>query len=69
MTPTASPLDELVSAIRERRAILFGGAGLSMSVGLPSWNELIARMRRELGIDEDAAPATYQTLAEYYRLT
>lgn len=69
MTPTASPLDELVRAIRERRAILFAGAGLSMSVGLPSWSELIARMRRELDLGDDAAPATYQTLAEYYRLT
>lgn len=69
MTPTASPLNELACAIRERRAILFAGAGLSMSVGLPSWSELIARMRRELGITDDAPPTTYQTLAEYYRLT
>ena len=69
MTPIRPPLDELVSAIRQRRAILFAGAGLSMSVGLPSWSELIARMRHDLGIADDAPPATYQTLAEYYRLT
>jgi hypothetical protein len=63
------PLDALATAIRERRAILFAGAGLSMSVGLPSWAELIERMRAELGLADEAAGATYQTLAEYYRLT
>jgi hypothetical protein len=28
--------DDLVAAIRDRRAILFAGAGVSMTVGLPS---------------------------------
>lgn len=59
----------LVEATARRRAILFAGAGLSMSVGLPAWGELIAHMRAELGLDPEAgAEATYQTLAEYYRL-
>jgi hypothetical protein len=65
------PLDELAESIRQRRAILFAGAGLSMSVGLPSWSELIDHMRQELGLEPQgpAPAATYQTLAEYYRLT
>jgi hypothetical protein len=63
--------DELVTAVAEQRAVLFAGAGLSMSVGLPSWQELIDHLREEIGLDrDDAMPsgATYHTLAEYYRL-
>jgi len=63
-------VDHLAKAIRERRAILFVGAGVSMSVGLPSWQKLIEHMASELGIDRKLADerASYQTLAEYYRL-
>ena len=64
--------EDLVSAIRDRRAILFAGAGVSMTVGLPSWSTLIAQMALELGLDPKIAedPGTnYFTLAEYYRLT
>lgn len=63
--------EELVEAVRERRAILFVGAGLSMSVGLPSWQEFIDHLGRELGLQaEDVlGPNTsYHTLAEYYRI-
>lgn len=66
-----SLMDELVTSIRERRAILFVGAGVSMSVGLPSWQMLIEHMAKDLDLDEDvvASPnVTYQMLAEYYRL-
>lgn len=62
---------DLVQIIRERRAILFAGAGLSMSVGLPSWQQLIQHMGEDLGLDPEAFLGThnsYQTLAEYYRL-
>ena len=64
-------IDDLVAAIRNRRAILFAGAGISMSVGLPSWRTLIEHMGEELGLPADnfASPETnYFTLAEYYRL-
>lgn len=64
-------LDELARAINRRRAILFAGAGLSMGVGLPSWQKLIDHMADDLGIDPDAQGApgiSYQTLAEYYRI-
>jgi hypothetical protein len=59
---------QLVDAVRERRCILFAGAGVSMSVGLPSWSQLIDHMRHELELDASATDAGYQTLAEYYRL-
>ncbi len=41
-----SDLDEPPAAIRSDNAILFVGAGVSMSVGLPSWSTL-ARVRAE----------------------
>lgn len=66
---TTSSYVHLVEAVRTRRCVLFAGAGVSMSVGLPSWAELIGHMRRELGVELGASEAGYQTLAEYYRLT
>ena len=67
----SEPLAELASAIRRKRAMLFVGAGVSMSVGLPSWTQLVRHMREELGLEgQPSGPApTYQTLAEYYRIT
>lgn len=62
-------IETLAEAIRARRAILFAGAGLSLSVGLPSWKALIAHMARELELDEKLAEqSSYMALAEYYRL-
>lgn len=63
--------DELALAVKERHAILFAGAGLSMNVGLPSWQEFIDHMAQELGLDTDnllGPAASYHTLAEYYRI-
>lgn len=64
-------LESLAASIRERRAILFAGAGLSMIVGLPSWRDLIDHMGKELGVDDEeffSRGTNYQILAEYYRL-
>jgi hypothetical protein len=69
MTKVPDVPPELLQSIKHRRAILFAGAGLSMSVGLPSWRMLIDHMVEELGLDPAAVSETsYQTLAEYYRL-
>jgi hypothetical protein len=65
-----SVIDDLAEAISARRVILFVGAGVSMSVGLPSWQALIDHMAKELGVDQEVGGpnGSYQTLAEYYRL-
>lgn len=64
------PVDSLANAIRHRSAILFVGAGVSISVGLPSWEKLIERMAKELGVDDEFSTRRdrFQTLAEYYRI-
>jgi hypothetical protein len=71
-TLMSGPMQDLAYSIKSRQAILFAGAGLSISVGLPPWRELIMRMGREFGFD-DNVPAhdgrlDYPILAEYYRL-
>jgi hypothetical protein len=40
-----------------RRVIAFVGSGLSATVGLPSWEELIRRVAERLGIAADISPA------------
>ena len=60
----------LADALRQRQLVLFVGAGLSQSMGLPGWQELIDHMADELGYD----PAVfhqygdYLSLAEYFQL-
>ncbi|MDF2687175.1 MAG: Sir2 family NAD-dependent protein deacetylase [Microvirga sp.] len=64
-------LEDLVSAVRTKQAILFAGAGVSMTVGLPSWSTLIEHIADELRIDLSDfkdMDLNYLTLAEYYRL-
>jgi hypothetical protein len=64
-------LKELSDAIKARNVILFVGGGVSMNLGLPSWEELIEKLAEDLGYDKDL----YKTLgdplvlAEYYKLT
>jgi len=67
----ASPRDVLAAAIERRRAILFVGAGVSMSVGLPSWQDLIDHLLHELDLDSsviDGMRDGHQMLAELYRI-
>jgi hypothetical protein len=64
-------LEDLVAAIRQKQAILFAGAGVSMTVGLPSWETLVEHVAKELDVDLSeftGSEINYLTLAEYYRL-
>jgi hypothetical protein len=62
-------LDDLAGAIHGRQAILFVGAGVSMVVGLPSWQELIDHMMGDLGLEADGGNEPgHPILAEFYRL-
>lgn len=64
-------LDDLIGAIRKRQAILFAGAGVSMTVGLPSWQTLIEHIAQELDVDLSGfseSDINYLTLAEFYRI-
>ena len=61
----------LAAAIRRRCAILFVGAGVSMTVGLPSWQSLIDHLLDDLDLEPSVIEGMhggYQMLAEYYRL-
>jgi hypothetical protein len=63
-------MQALIDALRNRNAILFVGAGVSMNVGLPSWKALIAHLAERVGYDPAifAGLGDQLTLAEYYRL-
>jgi hypothetical protein len=63
--------DVLAGAIRQHRAVLFVGAGVSMAVGLPSWDKLVAHLLDELDLDRstiEGLSEAHQMLAEYYRV-
>ncbi|MFA6117655.1 MAG: SIR2 family protein [Sphingomonas sp.] len=64
-------IEDLARQIRQRRVILFAGAGLSQPLKLPSWDGLIAQMARDLGYDPAVLvgpEANYMQVAEYYAL-
>ncbi|MFC4726650.1 SIR2 family protein [Coralloluteibacterium thermophilus] len=63
-------IEQLVQAYRSRSLMLFVGAGVSMSLGLPSWHELVDHMAEELGFDpeEFRGYGSELTLAEFYRI-
>jgi hypothetical protein len=63
-------IQELIQGIRDRRVILFVGAGLSQNLGLPSHRRLIEHLAEELGYDPNlfATHGDHLTLAEYYQI-
>lgn len=63
-------LEQLRAACRRKEVLLFVGAGVSQSLGLPPWSALVDHMARELRLDGRAVRegGSYLTLAEYYRL-
>ena len=60
---------ELIDAMADGRLVLFVGAGVSRSLGLPSWDELIRHMAGELGYHPELfrSLGDNYTLAEYYQ--
>lgn len=60
-------LKELARLIREKKVLLFVGAGISASVDLPAWKELIEALGKEKGIEGDLfrSYGDYMLLAEY----
>lgn len=63
-------MKELIDALRKNNVILFVGAGISMNLGLPSWNNLINHIAEDLGYDSDVFK-TYGdnlSLAEFYEI-
>lgn len=62
-------IESLAAAIKDRRVILFAGGGISQSLGLPDFRELIAHVCQELGLDpEQYHIQEYPVLAESYVL-
>ncbi len=61
-------IEEIKETIREHNLILFIGAGISATLGLPTWSELINQMAKELGFDERLFKQYGDSLilAEYY---
>ena len=43
--------DELKTSIKEGNVILFVGAGISATLGLPNWSQLISKISSDLGYD------------------
>ena len=65
-------LEGLAQQIAKRNVVLFVGAGLSMNMGLPSWQQLMEKVAEELGYDSDVLihpDADYLQIAEYYTLS
>jgi hypothetical protein len=61
----------LAKAVRDKTAILFVGAGVSRTLGLPNLRELISHLAAELGYDPEifSTFGDYLSLAEFYRET
>lgn len=59
---------ELKKAIKDKKVVLFVGAGISATLGLPTWDDLITEIGTDLGYDKDLFKQYGDSLilAEYY---
>ena len=57
-------MQSLLDALRNRDAILFVGAGVSMNVGLPSWSKLVGEIATRVGYD----PEIFSQLGDHLTL-
>lgn len=63
----SAKLRELAEAVRLRKVILFVGGGISQSLGLPDFRELVQHIARELGLEKGPiSVADYPVIAEAY---
>lgn len=60
--------EELKKAIKEKNVILFIGAGVSATLKLPTWSELVSHIASEIGYDQELYKQYGDSLqlAEYY---
>ena len=63
-------INELRSSIKNGNVILFVGAGISATLGLPNWSQLITHISDELGYDERIFKQYGDSLAlaEFYEI-
>lgn len=61
---------DLAKKIKEKNIILFIGAGVSATLGVPTWTQLMDHIADELKIDKDIFQlyGDHLQLAEYYKL-
>jgi len=61
---------ELIERIHEGNVILFVGAGVSATLNLPTWSQLLAQIAEKLGYDSDIFSMYGEplVLAEYYKI-
>lgn len=62
--------EKIKELIKEKKLILFVGAGVSRNIGLPSFRELIDEVAKLSGFDPDIFKSfsNYQSLVEYYHI-
>jgi NAD-dependent SIR2 family protein deacetylase len=63
-------MQDLIDVYKKKNLILFVGAGVSMNIGLPSWDALISEIATQLGYSPEVF-STYGdnlALAEYYKI-
>ena len=65
-----SVIEDLKSEIRQKKVILFVGAGVSKNIGLPLFSELIDEVARRSDYDPSIFKtlSNYQSLVEYYQI-
>lgn len=58
---------KIKEASENNKLVVFVGAGVSANSGIPTWNELIKEMAKDLGgFDVDESPDLYMKIPQYY---
>ncbi|WP_108652026.1 SIR2 family protein [Dongshaea marina] len=63
-------MEQLLEAYKQNNLILFVGAGVSQNLGLPSWDQLMIEVARQLDYNPDvfSTYGEFLSLAEFYRI-